>query len=112
MKNNIFKKIYLFSSEREHKQEGQRDGESQADSVPSIEPDVGLHLPTMRPEPKLNQTLNPQHDLGALKNSILNIYLIAKDKIIFTNVVPLLSDSFFPGVWINNSETMCSWIEQ
>ena len=49
---NFLKKIYLFilDTEREHSQEGQtqRERESQADPVLSVEPNLGLDLMTLR----------------------------------------------------------------
>ena len=53
---NIFLKIYLFYKERdkEHKQEGQRERKrkSQAESMPSLKPNMGLNLTTLRSGPK------------------------------------------------------------
>lgn len=42
-------KIYVFERERRNMSGGRGEGDSQADSVPSLEPDAGLDLMTLRP---------------------------------------------------------------
>ena len=52
---SFFKKdfIYLREREREHKQEGGRDGEGEAESLLNRNPDMGLNPRTLGSRPEL-----------------------------------------------------------